>query len=256
MSGTSYEGKTVLITGANGAIGTATAKLLAERGAEIFAVDIPGTDWSAFRSAVGHEDRVATGEADVTLEKDVKGYVEAAKARFGKIDVFFNNAGVEGPVAELPDLEIDDLRKVFDVNVVGVVLGLKYVLKEMYAAGKGAVVNTSSVAGLGGSPGMTPYISSKHAVLGVTRTAALEGAPKGVRVNCVNPGPIDSRMMDSINTGQGDKEKMHDATASAVPMARYGTPAEVAGLVAFLGSDDAGYCNGGFYTVDGGMTAT
>lgn len=255
MTGQSYAGKTVLITGANGAIGTATAKMMADRGAEIFAVDIPGTDWKAFRQAVGHGDRVDTTEADVTRETDVKDYVIKAKTRFGKIDVFFNNAGIEGKYQELPDLDIENLETVFNVNVKGVVMALKYVLPLMYAAGKGAVVNASSVAGLGGSPGLTPYIMSKHAILGVTRTAALEAAAKGVRVNCVNPGPIDGRMMDSINDGQGGQQKMHDATAAAIPMQRFGTPEEVAGLVAFLGSDDAGYCNGGFYTVDGAMTA-
>ena len=256
MSVQSYDGKTVVLTGANGAIGTATAKLLADRGAEVLAVDMPGTDWSGFRAMVGHEDRVATAEADVTREADVKAYVDAAMARFGKIDVFFNNAGIEGKVQMIPDLEMTNLDAVLGVNVKGVALGMKYVLPVMYGAGTGSVGNCSSVAGLTGAPGLLPYIASKHAVLGMTRTAALEAGPQGVRVNCVNPGPIESRMMDSINTGQGDRETMHAAIAQAIPMARYGTPEEVAGVVAFLGSDDAGYCNGGFYTVDGGMTAS
>ncbi|WP_121060688.1 SDR family NAD(P)-dependent oxidoreductase [Chachezhania antarctica] len=255
MAGQSYDGKVVVLTGANGAIGMAAAKLMAERGAQIFAVDMPGTDWAAFRDAVGHENKVATTEADVTREADVKAYVDAAVDRFGTIDVFFNNAGIEGKYQTIDELDIENLEKVLAVNVKGVAMGMKYVLPVMYKAGSGAIVNMSSVAGLGGSPGLLPYITSKHAVIGMTRTAALEAGPKGIRVNCVNPGPIESRMMDSINTGQGDKTSAHEATASSIAMGRYGTPEEVAGIMAFLGSDDAGYCNGGFYTVDGGLTA-
>jgi NAD(P)-dependent dehydrogenase (short-subunit alcohol dehydrogenase family) len=251
------EGKVAVITGAAGAIGTVTAKLLAERGANIFGVDIPGTDWSRLKAALPEGTKLATAEADVTDEASVKAYVEKAKAEFGRIDIFFNNAGIEGPVQPIESYPLDGFLKVLGVNVAGVFLGLKYVLPVMYAQGSGSVINTSSVAGLIGSPGMAGYNTSKHAVIGITRVAAVEAAPKGVRVNCVNPGPIESRMMQSINSGQAaDAKAAHDATAAAVPAKRYGTPQEVAGLVAFLASDDAAYCNGGFYTVDGALSAT
>lgn len=251
------EDKVVVITGAAGAIGTATAKLMAERGATIFGVDIAGADWSRLKAALPEGAKLVTTEADVTDEASVKAYVDKAKAELGRIDIFFNNAGIEGPVQPIESYPLDGFLKVLSVNVAGVFLGLKYVLPVMYAQGAGSVINTSSVAGLIGSPGMAGYNTSKHAVIGITRVAAVEAAPKGVRVNCVNPGPIESRMMQSINSGQAaDAKAAHDATSGAVPAKRYGTPEEVAGLVAFLASDEAGYCNGGFYTVDGALSAT
>ncbi|MBO9707683.1 MAG: SDR family oxidoreductase [Caulobacter sp.] len=251
------EGKVAVITGAAGAIGTATAKLLAERGAAIVGVDIPGADWSRLRGVLPEGARLVTAEADVTDEASVKAYVDKAKAECGRIDIFFNNAGIEGPVKPIQDYPLDRFLKVLGVNVAGVFLGLKYVLPVMYAQGTGSVINTSSVAGLIGSPGMAGYNTSKHAVIGLTRVAATETAPQGVRVNCVNPGPIESRMMQSINSGQAaDAKAAHDATSAMVPAKRYGTPEEVAGLVAFLASDEATYCNGGFYTVDGALSAT
>lgn len=252
-----FEGKVAVITGAAGAIGTATAKILAERGASIFGVDMPGTDWSRLKAALPSGARLVTAEADVTDEASVQAYVEKAKAELGRIDVFFNNAGIEGPVQPIESYPLDGFMKVLNVNVAGVFLGLKHVLPVMYAQGSGSVINTSSVAGLVGSPGMAGYNTSKHAVIGVTRVAAVEAAAKGVRVNSVNPGPIESRMMQSINSGQAaDAKAAHDATSSAVPAKRYGTPEEVAALVAFLASDEAGYCSGGIYTVDGAMSAT
>lgn len=251
------EGKVAVITGAAGAIGVATSKLMAERGATIFGVDIAGADWSRLKAALPEGAKLVTAEADVTDEASVKAYVDKAKAELGRIDIFFNNAGIEGPVQPIESYPLDAFLKVLGVNVAGVFLGLKYVLPVMYAQGAGSVINTSSVAGLIGSPGMAGYNTSKHAVIGITRVAATEAAPKGVRVNCVNPGPIESRMMDSINKGQSaDAKAAHDAISGAVPAKRYGTPEEVAGLVAFLASDDAGYCNGGFYTVDGALSAT
>jgi len=250
------EGKVAVITGAAGAIGMATARLLAERGATIVGVDRPGTDWSELKAALPEGARLVTAEADVTDEPSVKAYVDKARAECGRIDVFFNNAGVEGPVQPIESYPLDDFMKVLGVNVAGVFLGLKHVLPVMYAQGAGSIINTSSVAGLTGAAGMAGYCTSKHAVVGVTRVAAIEAAARGVRVNCVNPGPIESRMMQSINTGQsGDPKLAHDQISSVVPAKRYGTPEEVAGLVAFLASDDSTYCNGGVYTVDGALTA-
>lgn len=138
------------------------------------------------------------------------------------------------------------------VNVKGVFLGLKHLLPKMRKGG--AVVNTSAVVGLGGSPGLVAYVASKHAVIGITRTAAMEAAPMGIGVNAVNPGPIEGRMMESIEVGAAGKPG-RDPYLASIPMKRYGTTQEVANLVAFLLSDAASYMNVGFYTVDGGLTA-
>ncbi len=250
-------GKIALITGAAGAIGVASARLLAARGARIAATDIAGADFGPLRAAIPDEERLLVVEADVTDEVAFDKVVTAAVEKFGTIDIFFNNAGIEGPVAPIPDFPTDGFRKVMEVNVTGIFLGLKLVIPVMAKAGHGSIINSSSVAGLTGSAGLCAYIASKHAVLGLTRAAAVEWGAKGIRVNCINPGPIESRMMASIEEGAspGAAAAVHDGFAATIPMKRYGTPQEVAGVVAFLASEDAGYVNGAAYTVDGGMTA-
>lgn len=245
-----FDGRVALVTGAAGEIGSATAALLASRGARVVAADLAGADWSRLRAAVPGAQVV---HADMTDEASVAAMVAAALADGGRIDAFFNNAGVEGPIAPIADYPADDFRRVMAVNVEGVFLGLKHVMPAMLAAGAGAIVNTSSVAGLGGAPGMAGYVASKHAVLGLTRVAALEGAARGVRVNSVHPGPISGRMMGSIDAGAGSEEARR---ATAIPQQRYGRPEEVAAVVAFLLSDAAAYVNGAAYAVDGALTAS
>jgi len=253
----SMTGKIALITGAAGAIGLATAKLLASRGANIAAMDVPGANFDALRAAVPDAKALLVLEADVTDEAAFAAAIAATVQAFGTIDIFFNNAGIEGPVAPIPDFPTEGFRKVLEVNVVGIFLGLKLVIPVMAKAGRGSIINSSSVAGLTGSSGLCAYVASKHAVLGLTRAAAVEWGAKGIRVNCINPGPIESRMMASIEEGAspGAAAAVHDGFAATIPMKRYGTPDEVAGVVAFLASDDAAYVNGAAYTVDGGMTA-
>ena len=240
------EGKVALITGAAGAIGAATARLMHERGARLALVDIADADFGDLAQLDG----ARTFTADVTDPEEVAACVKNVHEAFGRIDIFFNNAGIEGPVKPIPDYPFEDFQKVFAVNVNGVFLGLKHVLPIMLEQGSGSVINSSSVAGLSGAPGMAGYNASKHAVLGLTRVAALEVAAKGVRVNCVNPGPIHSRMMESLDESAGTSEDKRD---KSVPAGRYGRPEEVANLVAFLASDDAEYINGAFHTVDGAM---
>ena len=249
------DGKVAVITGAGGEIGRATALLLARRGAKIVAVDRDPT--ALERATAGlPEGQLHTCVADVTDEDSVAGYVAEAIERFGNIDVFFNNAGVEGPVHPIADYPLNAFRSVLDVNLVGVFLGLKHVSPHMLAAGSGAIINTSSVAGLTGTAGVCAYNATKHAVIGLTRSAAAELGKSGIRVNSINPGPISSRMMSSLETGLGDgnPDEVKDALAGMIPMGRYGTPEEVATLVAFLASEDARYINGSIITVDGGFT--
>lgn len=253
----SLDGKIALITGAAGALGVAAARLMAERGAKIAATDIAGADFGPLRAAIRDKSFLLVVEADVTDENSFAACVAATVDAYGTIDIFFNNAGVEGMVAPIPDFPLETFRKVMDVNVVGVFLGMKLVIPIMLKAGHGSIINSSSVAGLTGSPGLCAYVASKHAVLGLTRAAAVEWGAKGIRVNCINPGPIESRMMASIEKGASPDtpQTVHDGFAQTIPMKRYGTPEEVAGVVAFLASDDAAYVNGACHPIDGGMTA-
>ena len=248
----SLEGKVALVTGAAGVIGTVTARLMASRGARIAAVDRPGADFGMLRQNIGTD--LVTIEADVTDEARTKSYVDRTReALGGRIDIFFNNAGIEGPVCPIQDYTLDDFRRVMSVNVEGVFLGLKYVLPVMIAQEYGSVVNSSSAAGLCGTPWTAGYNASKHAVLGLTRVAALEVAGKGVRVNCINPGPIRSRMMNSLDAARGVSEALR---ADRIPAGRYGVPEEVASMVAYLASDEASYINGAYHLIDGGRHAT
>jgi NAD(P)-dependent dehydrogenase (short-subunit alcohol dehydrogenase family) len=245
-----FDGQIALITGAAGVIGRTTAALLARRGARIVAVDHPSADWTAARAALPDPGKTIFLSADVTSEADVRAYADAALKLSGRIDIFFNNAGIEGPQAALADYPVADFRRIMDVNVVGVFLGLQAIPPIMIAQGSGAIVNTSSIAGMIGAIHMAGYIASKHAVLGLTRVAALEGAPAGVHVNSVHPGFIDSRMLSDIAAQLGGTA---DALAGSVPAGRLGTPEEVAKAVAFLASDESSYMNGSALVVDGGQ---
>jgi NAD(P)-dependent dehydrogenase (short-subunit alcohol dehydrogenase family) len=245
-------GKTALITGIAGNIGHATAMTLSARGARVIGVDHPDADAGAVEKSFASSDAFTLLRADVSQESDVTSYVEAALNISPKIDVFFNNAGIEGPQAAIPDYPSEDFQKIFGVNVLGVFLGLKYVLPAMQKQKSGAIINTSSIAGLVGAENMSGYIMSKHAVLGLTRTASLEAAPFGVRVNSVHPGFIQSRMLTDIVRRLGASDT--NPFAETVPLKRLGTVEEVAKAVAFLASDDASYMTGHALVLDGGMT--
>lgn len=178
--------------------------------------------------------------------------MKKAVEKFGEIDVFFNNAGIEGKVAPIIEQKVEDFDKVISVNVRGVFLGLKHVLPVLSKQGYGSVINTSSVAGLSGSPNVSPYITSKHAVVGLTKAAAVEMAASNVRVNSIHPSPVNTRMMRSLEKGL---EVEQETLAQTIPLGRYGESSDIANLVLFLASDESSFITGAQYRIDGGMAA-
>ena len=256
------EGKVAIITGATGGIGSAAARLFADEGARVALVDL---DEAALRETVRSigEDKASYTVADVTQPDQTQAYVNEAVDRWGGIDVLLANAGIEGVLSLITDYPIDIFDRVMAVNVRGVWLGIKYAVPAMRERGGGSIVITSSTAGIGGSPEMSAYNTSKHAVIGLMRTAALEFAPDGIRVNTVNPAPIETRMMRSIEEMRVDAmddskvtvDVIKQAAADRLPLQRYGEPEEVANLMLFLSSDDSSFCTGGVYMVDGGRSA-
>ncbi|KIZ40262.1 MULTISPECIES: SDR family NAD(P)-dependent oxidoreductase [Rhodopseudomonas] len=252
------DGRVALVTGAAGVIGTATMMLLAARGARLVAVDRDQRQLAAAVADLPASAKAVALTADVTQEAEVEAYVRAAMESFGAIDVFYNNAGIEGDIKPIVRTSLEAFRRVLDVNVVGVFLGLKHVLPVMLTQNAGSIINTASIAGLIGSADIAPYSASKHAVIGLTKSAALECTGTDVRVNCVCPGLIDSRMLSSIIQGRNPRSEAvpNEKIVERIPARRLGHAAEVASVVAFLASDEASYVTGSAYTVDGGRTAS
>ncbi|MHB1126761.1 MAG: SDR family NAD(P)-dependent oxidoreductase [Bacillota bacterium] len=252
----SFKEKVVLITGAAGEIGLETARAFAEEGAKLALVDLDlgKMDRAASELGLKEQDYLIIA-ADVTVEEQVKNYVKQTVDKFGRIDVFFNNAGIEGKVAPIIELSLDDLDKVLAVNVRGVISGLKHVLPVMIEQKSGSVINTSSLAGWVGSAGLAPYIASKHAVIGITKTAAAECADFGIRVNAICPGSVNSRMMRSIEAGAtpDNPDETKQAFEQLIPMHRYAEVTEVANYVLFLASEKSSYVTGTACRMDGGM---
>jgi NAD(P)-dependent dehydrogenase (short-subunit alcohol dehydrogenase family) len=252
------DGRVALVTGAAGVIGTATMQLLAARGARLVAVDRDPRQLGEAIKGLPASAEAFSITADVTQEDEVADYVRAAMEKFGVIDVFYNNAGVEGEIAPIVRYPLEAFRLVLDVNVVGVFLGMKHVLPMMLQQNKGSIINTASIAGVMGSPDIAAYTASKHAVIGLTKAAALECTGTDVRVNCVCPGMIASRMLSAIIEGRnpGNAPVPNEKVVERIPARRLGLASEVASVVAFLASDEASYVSGSAYTVDGGRTAS
>jgi NAD(P)-dependent dehydrogenase (short-subunit alcohol dehydrogenase family) len=201
------------------------------------------------------EQRIIGIEADVSKDADVKNYVNETMAVFGRIDTLFNNAGIEGSISSLENYEEEIFDRVVQVNIKGVWLGMRYCADAMRQSGGGSIINTASAAGLMATPSLIAYGASKHAVIGMTKSASIELAPAGIRVNAVCPGVINTRMMRSIEeqTIPDNPEEYIKAVSEKTPLGRYGEPEEVAGLVAFLASDEATYITGSSYVIDGGL---
>lgn len=264
MSTINLQGKHVLITGAGNGIGRATALAVSEAGAaSVTLIDINlagATETAALVSDKSPGTETLAIEADVTDASAVESFVDATRARFGRIDGFFNNAGISGTIAPLTELDPADFDKVIAVNLRGVFLGLRYVLPVMVSQGSGAVVCTGSLASERGLTQTGGYNASKHGVLGLVRTAAAEVGSSGIRVNAVEPGMIRTNMLASITESlspNADVEAGMEAAAIQVsPIPRAGRPEEVADAVAFLLSEDARYITGAALPVDGGALAT
>ncbi|WNC16314.1 SDR family NAD(P)-dependent oxidoreductase [Brevibacillus brevis] len=249
-----FKTKTAVITGAAGGIGKELARRMAQRGVNLVLVDLKEEALQAVVQELNLSDANSLAiAADVSKEEDVQNYVNKAVEKFGSIDYFANNAGIEGPMGLIEEQSVQALDLVYSVNVRGVFLGLQKVIPVMKKQKSGAIVNTSSLAGLMGAPEMSPYIMSKHAVIGLTRVAANELAAFGIRVNAVLPGTINTRMMRQIEANSGQAEAYVEANKAATPLGRYGEPEEVAAVMNFLLSEEASFVTASLYTVDGGM---
>jgi NAD(P)-dependent dehydrogenase (short-subunit alcohol dehydrogenase family) len=248
------EGKIALITGCGSGIGRATALAFAREGANVTCADIDQTGGEATVAAIREAGGTAEfARADVTDANQVQALINRIVSAHGRLDCAYNNAGIEGDVIETHEATERNFDRIMAVNVKGVWLCLKYEIRQMLKQGGGAIVNTASVAGLAGFPALSLYVASKHAVVGLTKSAALECAQSGIRINAVCPGPVDTPMMERIANNEG-RPGRKDFEAF-VPMRRYANPNEIANTVAWLCSSQASYVTGVSMPVDGGLFA-
>lgn len=252
------DGRVAVITGGAGGIGLATARrFLSEGAAGVHLVDLDPAALEKAAASLDAADRVGWSAADVSVSADVARYTEEAEKRFGRIDILFLNAGIEGVVQPMTTYPEELYDKVMGVNVKGVWLGMRHGFPALERAGGGSIIITSSVAGLMGTPNVSVYTTSKHATIGLMRSGALEGAPLGIRCNSIHPSPVDNRMMRSLEEGfaPGAGAEAKKGFETRIPLGRYGTNEEMADLALFLASDESRFITGAIVPIDGGMTA-
>jgi NAD(P)-dependent dehydrogenase (short-subunit alcohol dehydrogenase family) len=245
--------KVALVTGGGSGIGRKTAELLAREGARVLVCDLDeqgGQETTAAIAESGHE--VAFLRVDVCVEEEVEAMVAHCLERFGRLDCAVNNAGIGGPAGELDAIALSDWNRVLAVNLTGVFLCMKHEIPVLRTAGAGSIVNMSSGAGLIATPGLAAYCASKHGVLGITRTAAIENAQTGVRVNAVCPGSIDTPM---LRAGMAANPEVEAMIRASMPIGRLGEAEEVAEAVVWLCSERASLVTGHAMGVDGGALA-
>lgn len=248
------DGKVAIVTGAASGIGLATAKLFAVEGARVIVADWendPGRHVvTEIKSAGGEAEFI---RVDVSDHEDVQAMVNETVAQFGGLDIIFNNAGVEGEQAPTGDCTLDNWHRVIGINLTGVFLGMKYAIPEMLKRGGGSIINNASVAGIVGFMGIPAYSASKGGVIQLTKTAALEYATQGIRVNAICPGVILTPMVERFLGGSADVQKAFEAME---PVGHFGTPEDIAQMALFLAGDDSKFCTGAPFIVDGGFVAT
>ena len=248
------DGHVAIVTGGGGGIGGATARLLAEGGFAVLVVDLDADRAAQTAEAICASGGEATEFAgDVSDPDVVMAYVQACLDRYGPPAAFFNNAGYWGTVAPITEYPLEDLERTLAVNVRGVFLGLKQVIPAMRAGGGGAILNTASQAGLRGVANLSAYCASKHAVVGLSRAAALEEAPS-IRVNALAPGPTGTRMMHEIETAVRAEGGDPSSFVERIPTGRYGHPEEIAQFAAWLLAAAPPFLTGAVLPIDGGMT--
>jgi len=251
------DGKVAIITGSTGGIGEATAKLFLELGAKVMLVARSPDKLAQTKARLEGLGDYDGAIADSTDEAATAAAVAKTVDRFGGLDIVIANAGTEGALKPIDQLTVEEFNETLQINVIGVWLAMKHAVAPMKARGGGSIVALSSIAGMIGFPAMAPYIASKHAVFGLVKTAALELGEYNIRVNAVGPGPIDNRMIDSLQKqlAPDDPEALRQGIEAGIAMKRYGTSEEVAHLLAFLASDASSYCNGSIHMIDGGFIA-
>lgn len=251
----SLAGSKALVIGADSGIGLACARAIAGAGADLVIGGLDAAKGDALTQEIAAESgtRVSYVAVDVTVEQQVAAAVATAVDRLGGLDIAMNNAGIPGPTGPLQDLSIDDFDRLFAINVRGAWLGMKYQVPHMLRGGRGSIVNLASTAALNGLPFVAPYAATKHAVAGLTKSAALELAPHGIRVNAIAPGPVDTGLLHTMRNGRA--QTAPQSQPAKVPMERVAQPDEMAGAVVWLASDASSFVTGAIVSIDGGVVA-